>query len=123
MTYRYTKRQTAVAMLAALNSSWNQNNSLILMSEAARDASEQFRTPVRSTPFDAMVFNYLNTYEQTFNLHNIGIINERDYQIHMFNAVNTFSKVSDVELNQFLNRGYSESFKEALFYFSKRQIR
>src|SRR5690349_461269 len=74
ITHRYTKRQSAMALINQNNALANLVNSAILHSEHARETISRLHSFVVGCPDDAILFMYLNYVHNTFRMHQIGAV-------------------------------------------------
>ena len=114
VTYRYTRRQSALALINQNNALANLVNTTILQSEQARTTLGTLHEPIVGCPDDAVLFMYLNYVHNTFRMHQIGAVSGQVWQDTLGSCVSMVGKLRREQLVRLLSRGYEHAFKVAV---------
>jgi hypothetical protein len=114
ITYRYTRRQNALALINHNNTLANQMNCTIIQSEEARQALGRLHDPVVGCPDDAVLFIYLNYVHNTFRMHRIGAVTAQVWRDTLAACVLMVGRLRPDQLERLLSRGYENDFRAAV---------
>jgi hypothetical protein len=114
ITFRYTKRQSALALINENNSLANLVNATILQSEQARETLGRLHNFVVGCPDDAILFMYLNYVHNTFRMYQIGAITSQVWQDTLSSCACMMGRLRRDQLEGLLSRGYERAFQVAV---------
>lgn len=114
VTFRYTKRQTALSLINHNNSLANLVNSTIIQSEQARETLGKLHDFVVGCPDDAVLFMYLNYVHNTFRMHQIGAVSAQVWRDTLASCVAMVGRLRRDQLKLLLSRGYELAFQTAV---------
>src|SRR3954447_15981700 len=77
VTFRYTKRQSALTLINQNNALANLVNQTVIQSEAAQATLGKLHHFVVGCPDDAVLFMYLNYVHNTYRMRQIGAVSEQ----------------------------------------------
>ena len=111
ITYRYTRRQSALSLINQNNGLANLVNSTIIQSEAARTTLGKLQDCIVGCPDDAVLFMYLNYVHNTFRMRRIGAVTNQVWQDTLTAATMLLGKLSRDQVERLLARGYERQFQ------------
>ena len=114
ITFRYTKRQSALALINQNNSLANLVNSTIIQSEQARETLGKLHDFIVGCPDDAVLFMYLNYVHNTFRMHQIGAVSDQVWQDTLASCAKMVGGLRRDQLERLLARGYERTFQAAV---------
>lgn len=114
ITHRYTKRQSALALINQNNTLANLVNSTILQSEPARQTLGRLHNFVVGCPDDAILFMYLNYVHNTFRMRQIGAVSAQVWEDTLTSCVGMVARLRLDQVERLLARGYERGFQEAV---------
>jgi hypothetical protein len=114
ITFRYTKRQSALTLINQNNSLANLVNTTILQSEHARQTLGKLHSFVVGCPDDAILFMYLNYVHNTFRMRQIGAVSAQVWLDTLASCVTMMGRLRRDQLEGLLSRGYEAAFRSAV---------
>ena len=114
ITHRYTKRQSALALINQNNAVANLVNSTNLQSEQARQTLGRLHNFIVGCPDDAVLFMYLNYVHNTFRMHQIGAVSAQVWRDTLTSCAAMMGRLRRDQLEQLLSRGYELAFQTAV---------
>jgi hypothetical protein len=111
ITYRYTRRQSALALINQNNGLANLVNTTIIQSEQARAALGKLHDSIVGCPDDAVLFMYLNYVHNTFRMHRIGAVTDQVWQDTLAACSCMLSRLTRGQVVSLLARGYERQFQ------------
>jgi hypothetical protein len=114
MTFRYTKRQSALALINQNNSLANLVNTTIIQSEAARETLGKLHDFVVGCPDDAVLFMYLNYVHNTYRMHQIGAVTRQVWLDTLGSCIAMIGRLRRDQVTRLLSRGYEAGFQHAV---------
>ena len=114
VTFRYTKRQSTLALLSQNNSLANLVNSTIIQSEQAQETFNKLHDFIVGCPDDAVLFMYLNYVHSTFRMHQIGAVSAQVWRDTLASCVTKVGRLRRDQLEVLLSRGYELAFQAAV---------
>jgi len=114
ITFRYTRRQNALALINQNNALANLVNSTVLQSEHARQTLGKLHSFVVGCPDDAILFMYLNYVHNTFRMHQVGAVSAQVWGDTLASCVTMMAGLRRDQLEGLLSRGYELAFKTAV---------
>lgn len=114
ITFRYTKRQNALALINQNNTLANLVNSTIIQSDHARQTLGKLNDFVVGCPDDAVLFMYLNYVHNTFRMHQIGAVSAQVWMDTLASCAAMMGRLRRDQLERLLSRGYELAFQTAV---------
>src|SRR4051794_39027519 len=114
VTFRYTKRQSALALINQNNTLANLVNTTIIQSEHARETLGKLHDFVVGCPDDAVLFMYLNYVHNTYRMHQIGAVSAQVWGDTLNACASMMARLRREQLQRFLSRGYEAGFQKAV---------
>ena len=114
MTFRYTKRQSALTLINHNNQLANLVNSTIINSEEAREALGKLQSVIVGCPDDAVLFMYLNYVHNTYRMRRIGAVSPQVWKDTLASCVKMVSRLRREQLVLLLSRGYEGEFQSSV---------
>jgi hypothetical protein len=110
VTFRYTKRQSALALINQNNTLANLVNQTIISSEHARETLSKLHDFVVGCPEDAVLFMYLNYVHNTYRMHQIGAVSDQVWGDTLAACANMVGRLRREQVELLLARGYEAGF-------------
>jgi len=110
VTFRYTKRQSALSLINQNNTLANLVNQTIINSEHARDTLGKLHDFIVGCPDDAVLFMYLNYVHNTYRMHQIGAVSCQVWRDTLGACGNMVGRLRREQLELLLSRGYEAKF-------------
>lgn len=114
MTFRYTRRQSALALINQNNTLANLVNTTVIQSAEAREAMGRLHDPIVGCPDDAVLFMYLNYVHNTYRTWRVGAISIQVWRDTLGSCATTMSRLERRQVERLLARGYEAAFKAAV---------
>ena len=114
VTFRYTRRQSALTLINQNNTLANLVNQTILQSEQARETLGKLHDFVVGCPDDAVLFMYLNYVHNTYRMHQIGAVSLQVWQDTLAACLNMVGRLRRDQVAKLLSRGYEAGFQGAV---------
>lgn len=114
ITFRYTRRQNALALINQNNTLANLVNQTIIESEQARQTLGRMQDFVVGCPDDAIIFMYLNYVHNTFRMRAIGAVSGQVWRDTLGSCVCMVAKLRRDQVVGLLSRGYEREFQLAV---------
>ncbi len=114
VTFRYTRRQNALALINQNNALANLVNSTIIQSEPARETLGKLHEFVVGCPDDAILFMYLNYVHNTFRMYGIGAVSPQVWNDTLESCANMVGRLRRDQVQRLLSRGYEQRFQAAV---------
>lgn len=114
VTYRYTKRQSALNLISQNNAMANAVNSTIIAAPEACATFSRLQNVIIGAQDDAVMFMYLNYVHNTFRMRQIGAVSERIWQDTLGSCTAVVAKLPRDQVQRFLARGYEPAFQTAV---------
>lgn len=114
MTFRYTKRQSALTLINHNNALANLVNTTVIQSEQARETLGKLQDPIVGCPDDAVLFMYLNYVHNTYRMHRIGAVTEQVWQDTLGACAGMVSRLRREQVVRLLSRGYEAEFQSSV---------
>ena len=111
VTFRYTKRQSALALINQNNTLANLVNATIIQSEHARETLGKLHDFVVGCPDDAVLFMYLNYVHNTYRMHQIGAVSAQVWGDTLSACANMVGRLRREQVKRLLSRGYEAAFQ------------
>src|SRR3954451_7590732 len=111
VTFRYTKRQSALALINQNNTLANLVNTTIIQSEQARATLGKLHDFVVGCPDDAVLFMYLNYVHNTYRMHQIGAVSGQVWGDTLNSCANMVGRLRREQVKRLLSRGYEVGFQ------------
>src|SRR3954463_537251 len=110
VTFRYTKRQSALSLINQNNTLANLVNQTIINSEQARETLGKLHDFIVGCPDDAVLFMYLNYVHNTYRMHHIGAVSTQVGQDTLAACGNMIGRLRREQVEKLLARGYEAKF-------------
>src|SRR3954451_331318 len=110
VTFRYTKRQSALALINQNNTLANLVNTTIIQSEQARATLGKLHDFVVGCPEDAVLFMYLNYVHNTYRMHEIGAVSDQVWRDTLAACGNMVGRLRRQQVERLHARGYEAKF-------------
>src|SRR5947209_10756589 len=110
VTFRYTKRQSALALINQNNTLANLVNQTIINSEHARETLGKLHDFIVGCPEDAVLFMYLNYVHNTYRMHEIGAVSDQVWRDTLAACGNMVGRLRRQQVERLLARGYEVKF-------------
>src|SRR3954451_1771826 len=114
VTFRYTKRQSALALINQNNTLANLVNTTIIQSEQARATLGKLHDFVVGCPDDAVLFMYLNYVHNTYRMHQIGAVSGQVWRDTLAACLGMMGRLRRDQVAALLARGYETGFQPAV---------
>ncbi|MDT7952795.1 MAG: hypothetical protein RQ966_14930 [Acetobacteraceae bacterium] len=114
VTFRYTKRQSALTLINHNNALANLVNKTVIDSPQARDVLGRLQDAIVGYPDDAVIFMYLNYVHNTFRMHEIGAVSSLVWQDTLGSCLAVIGKLRRDQVVRLLGRGYESRFQTAV---------
>ena len=114
MTYRYTRRQTALALINTNTNLANLVNSTVIGSEPARRTFASLQEPIVGTPDDALLFMYVNYVHNAFRMYRHGAVSRQVWTDTLGSCAGMLGRLRREQVQRLLSRGYEKSFQKAV---------
>ncbi|MBV8915524.1 MAG: hypothetical protein JOZ05_21115 [Acetobacteraceae bacterium] len=114
VTFRYTKRQSALSLINQNNTLANLVNQTLINSEDARDTLGKLHDFIVGCPDDAVLFMYLNYVHNTYRMHQIGAVSLQVWRDTLAACGNMVGRLRREQLELLLSRGYEARFGAAV---------
>lgn len=114
VTFRYTKRRSALALINHNNALANLVNSTVIQSEHARETLGKLHDFIVGCPDDAVLFMYLNYVHNTYRMLQIGTVTEQVWQDTLSACAAMIGRLRRDQVARLLARGYEARFQEAV---------
>ncbi len=114
MTFRYTRRQSALALVNQNNGLANLVNTTIIQSEQARETLGKLQDFVVGCPDDAVLFMYLNYVHNTYRMHHIGAVSRQVWLDTLVSCIGMLARLRRDQVERLLARGYEATFQRAV---------
>ena len=114
VTFRYTKRQSALVLINQNNALANLVNTTVINSEPARNALGKLQDCIVGCPDDAVLFLYLNYVHNTYRMHEIGAVGAQVWRDTLAACAGTMGGLRRDQVERLLARGYETRFQEAV---------
>jgi hypothetical protein len=114
VTFRYTRRQSALTLINHNNQLANLVNTTIIHSEAAREALGKLNGFVLGCPDDAVMLMYLNYVHNTYRMRLIRAVSEQVWQDTLASCLAMVARLRRDQLERLLSRGYEAAFQQAI---------
>ena len=114
VTYRYTRRQSALALINQNNALANLVNTTIIQSEPARATLGKLQDFIVGCPDDAVLFMYLNYVHNTYRMHTIGAVSIQVWRDTLGSCGAMVAGLRRDQLERLLQRGYESAFQQAV---------
>jgi hypothetical protein len=111
MTYRYTRRQSALTLINHNNVLANAVNQLVVQSPEARIALGRLQEPIVGCPDDAVLFMYLNYVHNVFRMHHVGSVGAQVWTDTLESCAAMLGRLSRPQVTRLLGRGYEARFQ------------
>jgi len=111
VTFRYTKRQSALSLINQNNTLANLVNTTIIQSEHARETLGKLHDFVVGCPDDAVLFMYLNYVHNTYRMHQIGAVSGQVWGDTLNACAGMVGRLRREQLGRLLSRGYEAGFQ------------
>jgi hypothetical protein len=112
VTFRYTKRQSALALINHNNTLANLVNQTVIGSEDARDTLGKLHDFIVGCPDDAVLFMYLNYVHNTYRMREIGAVSSQVWRDTLAACGNMIGRLRREQVEKLLSRGYETRFTE-----------
>jgi hypothetical protein len=114
MTFRYTQRQNALALINQNNALANLVNTTIIQSEPARETLGKLHDFIVGCPDDAVLFMYLNYVHNTYRMHQIGAVTGQVWLDTLGSCLAMIGQLRRDQVERLLSRGYEAGFQLAV---------
>src|SRR5579875_2939527 len=114
ITFRYTRRQSALTLINHNNGFANLVNTTIIQSEAAQHALGKLNNFVLGCPDDAVMLMYLNYVHNTYRMRCIGAVSTQVWRDTLASCIGMVSRLRRDQLEKLLSRGYEVAFQNAV---------
>ena len=112
VTFRYTKRQSALTLVNHNNGLANAVNSMVVASPEARSVLGKLQDPIVGSPDDAVLFMYLNYVHNTYRMRQIGAVTPQIWQDTLGACASTLRGLRREQIERLLARGYEAQFQK-----------
>src|SRR4051794_3207494 len=114
VTYRYTRRQSALALISQNNALANLVNTTIINSREARDVFGKLQDVIVGCPDDAVLLMYLNYVHNTYRMHRIGAVSAQVWRDTLNSCTAMVGRLRREQVQALLSRGYEAGFQAAV---------
>jgi hypothetical protein len=114
VTFRYTKRQSALALINQNNTLANLVNQTVINSDHARETIGRLHDFIVGCPDDAVLFMYLNYVHNTYRMHQIGAVSDQVWRDTLTACGNMVGRLRREQVEKLLSRGYEAKFGAAV---------
>ena len=114
VTYRYTRRQSALALISQNNALANLVNTTIINSQEARATFAKLQDVIVGCPDDAVLFMYLNYVHNTYRMRLIGTVSAQVWNDTLAACVVMVGRLRREQAVALLSRGYEAGFQHAV---------
>src|SRR4051812_28711446 len=111
VTFRYTKRQSALSLINQNNTLANLVNTTIVQSEHARETLGKLHDFVVGCPDDAVLFMYLNYVHNTYRMRQIGAVSAQVWTDTLAACAAMIGRLRREQVVRLLSRGYEAGFQ------------
>jgi hypothetical protein len=114
VTYRYTRRQSALALIGQNNALANLVNTTMINSHEARDVFGKLQDAIVGCPDDAVLLMYLNYVHNTYRMHQIGAVSAQVWRDTLNSCNAIVVRLRREQVQALLSRGYEAGFQHAV---------
>ncbi len=114
VTYRYTRRQSALALISQNNALANLVNTTVITSQEARDTFGRLGECIVGCPDDAVLLMYLNYVHNTYRMRQIGAVSTQVWQDTLTACVRMVGRLRREQVKRLLGLGYETGFQAAV---------
>lgn len=111
VTYRFTRRQNALALANQNNALANLVHTTVIHSEEARQTFGKLHDCIVGSPDDAVLLMYLNYVHNTYRMHQIGAVSAQVWGDTLGACANMVGRLRREQVQRLLARGYEAGFQ------------